>query len=407
MLANQFTDVSEESPRTHTDISAEPPYRIALAHDWLVGMRGGERVLDRLAQLFGPTDLYTMVHDRTQSHTPAIDACTIHTSSMQRWPGGAGHLRRWYLPLYPRAVESLRIAAHRFDLLISTSSALIKSIQPPTHGEGRTIPHLCYCHTPPRYLWEQRDDYAGRNLTGRMRTAGLIASGARLREYDRKTASRITRFIANSAHTAKRIKRIYNRDAEVIHPPVDVDFFTWDPSVERESFFLVVSALEPYKRIDLAVIAAIQSGIQLKIAGGGSQLAILKRLSGNASNIEFLGPKNQSDLRDLYRSARALVFPGMEDFGIVPAEAMACGCPVIAFNQGGSEDWMAPGCGLTFDQQTPDALNRAIHRFESESTSDAEKCRTNALRFAPQNFDREISEIVNRIMAESRIKQTT
>lgn len=404
MLAEQIAGVRNDSSRITSDTRAESGYHIALAHDWLVGMRGGERVLDRLARLFGPTDLYTMVHDRTLSHTPAIDACTIHTSFMQRWPSGAGHLRRWYLPLYPRAVETLRIPPRRFDLLISTSSALIKSIKPPVDADGRTIPHLCYCHTPPRYLWDQRDDYAGRNLTGKLRIAGLIASGARLREYDRRTSSRITAFIANSTHTAKRIKRVYHRDAEVVHPPVDVEFFTGDPSVKRESFFLVVSALEPYKRIDLAVIAAIQAGVQLRIAGGGSQFANLKHLAGNAQNIEFLGPKNQTDLRNLYRRARALLFPGMEDFGIVPVEAMACGCPVVAFDQGGSEDWMADGCGLTFDQQSSDALNHAIHRFKNELTSDAEKCRTNALRFASQKFDNEISEIVRRVVAESRIK---
>jgi len=362
-------------------------------------MRGGEQVLDRLARAFGPTDLYTMVHDRSLEHSPAIEACRIHTSILQRWPGGARRFRRWYLPFYPRAIESLRIPDERYDLLISTSSALIKSIRPPRGPDGRAVPHLCYCHTPPRYLWDQVGDYAGRDLKGRLRSTGLSASRMRLRVYDRQTAARVTRFIANSRHTARRIEKAYGREAVVIHPPVDVDFYTPDESGRtREDFYLVVSALEPYKRVDLAVEAAERAGRRLVIAGGGSNEAVLRQRARTSMNIEFLGPQPPNVLRDLYRRARALLFPGREDFGIVPIEAMACGCPVIAYAYGGAEDWMRDRCGVTFTLQNAEALGEVIRAFEADPAIDPHRCRANAARFHPDRFDAEFSEVLDQVL---------
>lgn len=358
--------------------------RIALAHDWLVGMRGGERVLDRLATLFGPTDLFLMVHDASRRYTPALDACIIHTSSLQRWPGAAGRLRRWYLPLYPRAVESLRLEPH-FDLLISTSSAMIKAIMPPMRRDGRgRAPHLCYCHCPARYLWSLTEEYGSGGWAGHLRRAGFGVFGNRLRRYDRETCDRVDTFLANSAHTARAIESCYGREATVVHPPVDTGFFTPGPSIGRGEHFLVISALEPYKRIDLAIHAANALRVPLRIGGDGSQDGFLRRLAG--PTVTFLGPLDNQQTRDEYRTARALLFPGIEDFGIVPVEAMACGCPIIALHRGGAEDWMTDRVGVRFEQQSAAALCEAMRQFESTAI-DADACRRNALRFDVPTFD--------------------
>jgi len=380
------------------DRAPSPPTlpRIALAHDWLVGMRGGERVLDRLAALFGPTDLYLMVHDASRRYSPALDACTIHTSSLQRWPGASGSLRRWYLPLYPRAVESLRIEP-RFDLLISTSSAMIKAIHPPQRRDGRgRVPHLCYCHCPPRYLWSLAHDYASGGLAGRARRLGLNIAGKRLRRYDRATCDRVDVFLANSSHTARAIRECYEREAIVVHPPVDTEFFTPDPAVERGEHYLIISALEPYKRIDLAILAANARRATLRIGGDGSQLRHLKRLAG--PTVNFLGPLDNEQTRREYRTARALLFPGIEDFGLVPVEAMACGCPVIAFDRGGAEDWMTDEVGVRIAEQSPESLAESVERFESMQV-DFETCRRNALRFTVDRFDAAIQGEVARALA--------
>lgn len=370
-------------------LTAPPGARVALAHDWLVGMRGGERVLDRLAVLFGPTDLYVMVRDPSCRHTPAIESCRVHMSSLQRWPGAGGPLRRWYLPLYPWAVESLRIEP-RFDLLISTSSAMIKAIHPPRRSDGRgRAPHLCYCHCPPRYLWSLIDEYAAGGLAGRVRRFGLGALGWRLRRFDRAACSRVDVFLANSSHTARAIERCYGREAVVVHPPVDTEFFTPDPAVPRGEHFLILSALEPYKRIDLAIAAARALRLPLRIGGDGSQRRFLERRAG--PGVTFLGSLDREQTRREYRTARALLFPGIEDFGLVPVEAMACGCPVIAFERGGAEDWMADDVGVAFSPQTPAALADAMRAF-SNALIDAAACRRNALRFTVARFDDAIRE---------------
>ncbi len=376
------------------------PLRVALAHDWLVGMRGGERVLDRLAAMFGPTDLYLMVHDAARRYTPALDACTIHTSALQRRPGAAGRLRRWYLPLYPRAVESLRIEP-RFDLLISTSSAMIKAIHPPQRRDGNgRVPHLCYCHCPARYLWSLADDYGSGGVMGRLRRAGLGLFGTRLVRYDLSTCDRVDLFLANSTHTARAIESCYGRESVVVHPPVDTDFFSPDAREPRGEHDLVISALEPYKRIDLAISAANQLGRPLRIGGDGSQMRYLKKCAG--PTVTFLGPLDNEQTRREYRTARALLFPGVEDFGLVPVEAMACGCPVIAFNRGGAEDWMTSDVGLTFDEQTPAALADAMTQFETMRV-DADACRRNALRFRADRFDASMRREVDQIMRSSSV----
>lgn len=375
-----------------------PKLRVALAHDWLVGMRGGERVLDRLAHLFGPTNLYTLVNDGHHL-TDAIARCRIVTSPLQHFPGASGKLRRHYLPLMPWAVDRLRIPPGSCDIVISTSSAVMKSIKPPV-GERRgvQVPHLCYCHSPARYVWDLREDY-GRGAGGAIRRFGLRAVRKRFQEWDRRTAARVTQFLANSSFTAQRIKQFYGREAAIVHPPVRTQFFTPDPATAREDHLLVVSALEPYKRVDLAIDAANREKWPLTIIGDGTQRRALQQLAG--PTIQFLGRASDEIIRDHYRRARALLFPQVEDFGIVAAEAQSCGCPVIAYAHSGAADIVQPGAGVLFHKQTPDAMIRAIDELNGASV-EPECCRRSASRFDEARFDREIMNWVQRLAPTPR-----
>ncbi|MHC5022528.1 MAG: glycosyltransferase [Planctomycetota bacterium] len=366
------------------DRSSRP--RIHLAHDWLVGMRGGERVLDRLAQQFGPTTLYTLVDDG-RPLSPAISACRTVTSPLQRFPGAPGRWRRRYLPLYPWAVGRLRVEP--CDLLISTSSAVMKSIRPPAG-----TPHLCYCHSPARYVWEQTSDYA-RGRGGIGRRVGLAVVGGPFRRWDRRTASRVSRFLANSRHTADRIERCYGREADVVYPPVRTTFFTTDESVPREDWLLVVSALEPYKRVEVVIDAANRAGWPLRIAGDGSQREALARRAG--PGVTLLGRVDDLVLRDLYRRARGLVFPQVEDFGIVAVEAQATGCPVIARARGGAMETVTDETGVLFEESTAEAIVAAAHHLET-NPPDPGACRANAERFAESVFDEAMARQVEALL---------
>lgn len=366
--------------------SAQARPRIALAHDWLVGLRGGEWVLDRLAALFGPTDLYVLVDDG-RPLTPAISACRVHTSPLQRLPFASGRLRRAYLPLMPWAVGRIRVAG--CDLLVSTSSAVMTGIRPPPG-----VPHLCYCLSPARYLWEQTEDYGvGRGAWPRLAALRLV--GPPLRRWDRAAAQSVTRFLACSRHTAARIRRCYGRSADVVYPPVRTEWFTPDRGVRRESFFLVVSALEPYKRVDLAIAAANAAGLRLVVAGDGSQRAALERAAG--PTVTLLGRVPDEELRSLYRSARALVFPQAEDFGIVAVEAQACGCPVVAFARGGACETVTEETGLLVKEQTATAFAHAM-AAAGRRRFDPAACRASAERFGVEAFDAALRAQVSELL---------
>jgi len=384
--------------------------RIALAHDWLCGYRGGEAVVERLALLIesmgNPAWLYVMFDDGGRL-SPTIDRWRerglVRPSWLDLVPLGSGALRRWLLPFYPSAVESLSrrlLADHAkepIDLLISSSSAAIKGLRPPPG-----VPHLCYCHSPARYVWSRRDDYGGRGLTGRLRALGLRAYGGRFKRWDRDTASTVNRFVANSSHTASQIRECFGVEASVVHPPVRTAYFKPDSSVPREDFWLVVSALEPYKRVDLAIDAARAAGARLVIAGDGSQRAILERHAG--PTIEFRGRIPDAELRDLYRRASVLLFPQVEDFGIVAAEALACGLPIAARAQGGAFDIVQDGItGALFTDPTPTALTDAARRAAPLA---GDPCRTAATRFSESAFDesmeREIRSILRPTPASAR-----
>jgi glycosyltransferase involved in cell wall biosynthesis len=362
-------------------------HRIALAHDWLVGMRGGEYVLDRLARLFGPAELYTLVRSG-QPMSEAIDACRVITSPLQRFPGASGNLRRWYLPLMPWAVGRLRVAP--CDLLISTSSAVMQAIRPPAG-----VPHLCYCHSPARYIWEQTDDYI-HGARGGLRSIGLRAIRRRFQRWDRTAAQRVTQILANSRHTAQRIERCYEREAHVVHPPVRTAFFTPDASVRREDWLLVVAALEPYKRTDVVVEAANRAKLALRIAGSGSQLEALRAMAG--PTVELLGRVDDQTLRDLYRRAKALVFPQVEDFGIIAVEAQATGCPVLAFAAGGALETVTQESGVFFYAQTPEAIISAVRELVCRKLDPA-TCRAQAERFGEHVFDAAIIRHVSTMVA--------
>jgi glycosyltransferase involved in cell wall biosynthesis len=352
--------------------------RVALVHDWLTGMRGGERCLEVFCELFPDADLYTLVHV-PGSVSPAIERRRIVTSFIQRLPEAARRYR-YYLPLFPAAMT--RFDLRGYDLVLSSSHCAAKGARP-----GPVAHHLCYCFTPMRYVWDMYDDYFGRGA-GRLTRTLMPPVAAALRRWDRQSSDRVHHFAAISRHVAERIRSFYGRPAEVIYPPVDVQRFELADDADGE-FYLVVGALVPYKRVDLAVLAANRLGRRLLVVGTGPEAARLRALAG--PTVEFLGWRADAEIAKLYRRCRALLFPGLEDFGIVPLEAMAAGRPVIAYGAGGvletviglDESDEAP-TGLFFREQTVEALTEAIRRFESA----APRLSAKAARARSETFDR-------------------
>ena len=266
----------------------------------------------------------------------------------------------------------------------------MKSIRAP-----KGVPHLCYCHSPARYVWDQTEDYA-HGAGGRVRSLGLGAVRGRMQRWDRRTAAGVTRFIANSRHTADRIQRCYGREATVIHPPVRTAFFTPDDRVEREDWLLVVSALEPYKRVDLVLEAARRRNLPVVVAGDGTQARALAAIGGPGAT--FAGRVDDLGLRALYRRARAAVFPQVEDFGIATVEAQAAGCPVVALRAGGSLDAASPETAVYFERQTVDDLCGALDEL-ADRAIDSAACRAHAERFSEDRFDAAIVEAVDQLLS--------
>lgn len=350
--------------------------RVALVHDWLTGMRGGEKVLESLCRLFPSADVLTLVY-APGSVSETIAAHRVRTSFVQRLPRAA-RAYRYYLPLFPTAIETFDLDA--VDLVISTSHCAAKSVVP----TGRAL-HLCYCHSPMRYAWDQFDAYFGRERLGAAGTALARPVLAWLARWDRATANRVDAFAANSTFVAGRIARYYNRAASVLYPPVDTQFFTPGASAVQP-YFLVVSALVPYKRLEIAVRAAELAGVPLKIVGTGPDLERLRRLAG--PTVEFLGALSADDLREAYRHAQALVMPGEEDFGIAPVEAMACGRPVIALARGGALETVVPGeTGLLVETPSAEAFADAMRRLAAR-TFDPAPLAAHAARFSVDAFER-------------------
>ena len=354
--------------------------RVALVHDWLTGLRGGEKVLECLIELYPEATLFTLLHIPGTT-LESIESLPIRTAFTQNLPLVKTHYR-WYLPIFPSAIESLNLEG--FDLVISSSHCVAKGVRPPTGAL-----HVCYCHTPMRYVWDRFEDYFGTGMTARI-VYGPIA--ARLRRWDVSSAARVDHFIANSNYVAERINRYYDREVDCIIPaPVDTDFFTRS-DVSRESYYLVVSALVPYKRIDLAIDAFRDRPERLVIVGSGPSYEKLRARAG--TNVEFRGFIPNEELLELYRRCRAVVLPGVEDFGIVPLEAQACGCPVVAFGKGGARDTVRENeTGVLFDESTPSALSSAIDKVSSLSFNE-ESLRAWALGFSREKFRARIREFV-------------
>ena len=389
--------------------------RVALVHDWLTGMRGGERVLQQLARIYPDADLYTLFHIPGATR-PEIEKLRIHASPLSSVPGAARHYRK-LLPLFPWAIR--RFDLDGYELVISCSHAVAKSA-----ATDPDVPHFCYCMTPMRYVWDQANSYLGRGALRAL--AWPLAAG--LRAFDRSTSdpAQVTRFAAISHAVADRIHRAYGRRARVIHPPVDIERIL--PSHEApEDFYLLVGGFVPYKREDLAIEAFRRLKRQLVVAGDGPLRA---RLEASApDNVKFVGRVSDRQLAELYARCRALVYPQEEDFGIAAVEAQAAGRPVIAFAGGGALDTVVPlerdvhplrgepaaataggpsadvesgvpATGIWFAPQVPEALIEAVLRFEKlERQFETAEIRHFAERFGPERFRREFEREIELTLA--------
>lgn len=358
--------------------------RIAIVHEWFTGMRGGEKCVEALCELFPQATLYTLVHVHG-SVSETIEQMPIHTSFIQRVPFARTRYRH-YLPLFPLAVE--RFDLRGYDIVISSHHAVAKGVK-----TDPTTLHICYCHTPMRYIWHLYDDYFGAGKASTFtRTAMRLCVGY-LRRWDVRTARNPHHFIANSQNVRRRILELYQRDAAVIYPPVDTARFR--PAAAGDQYFLIVSALVPYKRIDLAIEAFNHSGEQLLIIGDGPERERLRSLA--APNISFLGWQPDDALVEYYANCKALIFPGEEDFGIVPVEAMASGKPVIAYAKGGALETVIDTptlkTGVLFAQQTKEALHEAIERFKQTSFS-PDLLRRHALQFDRSVYKQKMASFI-------------
>lgn len=329
--------------------------RVALVHDWLITWRGGEKVLAQLAALFPQAELFTLLHEPGALPRELADRRVV-TSFVDRLPL-ARKAHRHFLPLYPFAIRALSLEG--FDLVISSSHCVAKGVSIP---EGAK--HLSYLHAPLRYMWDRYDDYFGPGRASLPVRAAARVVRPFFRRWDVASAEGVDRFVANSHHVARQIARRYGRQASVVPPPVELERFT-ATALEgggQGGYFLCVGALAPYKRVDLAIEAFRRLGQPLWIAGSGQDAKVLRSLP---PNVRALGQVTDAQLPALMRNARALIFPGEEDFGITPLEMSATGRPVIAYARGGALETLSPRTAVFFDEQTPEALMAAVQRFEA------------------------------------------
>jgi glycosyltransferase involved in cell wall biosynthesis len=368
--------------------------RTALIHDWLTGMRGGEKALEVFCEMFPAADLFTLVH-LPGTTSPTIERRTVKRSAIQ-WLPFAGRLYRQYLPLFPIAVEQFDLDG--YDLVISTSHCAAKSVI--VTGRAR---HLCYCLTPMRYAWDQFDAYFGPERVGKLAHHALRPMLAALARWDRATEGRVHRYLAISQYVARRIALYYNRQSTLVYPPVDTEFFVppnaaaAPPTSSSQSKFLVVSALVPYKRLDLAMMAARRAGVGLTVVGDGPERANLERYAGDG--VELVGWRQDAEIRDLYQSCVAAVLPGEEDFGIVPVEAQACGRPVVALGRGGALDTVIDGeTGILFSDTTVESLSEGLRRAAA-TRWDAARIRRHAEQFSRARFVRDIERVVDETLS--------
>jgi glycosyltransferase involved in cell wall biosynthesis len=360
--------------------------KVAIIHYWLVNMRGGEKVLKSLFEIFPDADIYTHVYN-PKAVSDLIKNKRVVTSRINRLPF-AKKIYQLYMPLMPNALNDFDLQS--YDLIISSESGPAKGVIP---NPGAY--HLCYCHSPMRYLWDMYHEYfRGTNLLVRFFMKRLIP---KLRLWDAVSANQVDFFVANSSYVAQRIRRCYNREAAIVHPPVDIEKFS---NVERkpEDYYLFFGQLIGYKRADIAIEACVASGRRLVVAGAGKKNKKLRKYE-RTGLITFKGKVSDEDTLKLYSSAKALLFPGIEDFGIIPVEAQAAGCPVIAYRRGGALDTIIDGItGIFFDEQTPASLINAMNRFESMKAegffNNKEVFSNHVRQFSPDVFKDKVKRII-------------
>ena len=353
--------------------------KVAVIHDWLTGMRGGESVLEAILDIVPNAELFTLFHFPGKV-SRRIESRPIHTSSLQSIATRVSDYRK-LLPLFPRAVRKWDLS--RFDLVISSSHCVAKGV------DARGKPHLCYCHTPMRYMWDRFDDYFPRSRPLLRATASLFRPG--LQRWDVKTAAGVTQFVANSNFVRDRVRKYYGRDSVVIHPFVGQDFLSAPLRDAREDFDLIISALAPYKRLDLA----IDAGRPLVIIGDGPMRTRLQRRAG--PNVTFLGSVTREVILDYVSRARTLLLPGVEDFGITPLEAMALGTPVVAFRAGGALDTVVDGrTGIFFDEPVVHSIRAALDRAAAQNWN-REEIRRHAAEFSRAHFEQQLMNLLQQV----------
>jgi glycosyltransferase involved in cell wall biosynthesis len=363
--------------------------RVALVHDWLTGMRGGEKCLEVLCELFPEADLFTLIY-LPERVSPIIRRMNVQASWINRLPG-IRHYYRYCLPFFPSAIEKFNL--EMYDLVVSSSHCVAKGIFP------CGALHIAYIHSPMRYIWDQHDAYFGRGDSWLSRT-GMFLWRRYLQHWDVRSAGRVDYFIANSNNVAAKIQTLYGRQAAVIHPPVDAERFRLGE--RQEPYYLIVSALVPYKQIDIAIAAFNRLKLPLKIAGDGPMRGKLEKMAD--PNVEFLGWIEDQALPALYASCEALIFPGEEDFGIVPLEAQASGRPVIAYGKGGALETVSPldnlglATGVFFRESTPESLIEAVRAFQqNRHRFDRAAIRCHACRFSRDRFKVQIEDYIARL----------
>ena len=388
--------------------------KVALVHDWLTGMRGGERCLEVFCELFPAADIFTLLHVKG-AVSPIIEKHHIQTSFIQQLPLSSRWYRH-YLPLFPSAIKSFDLKG--YDLVLSSSHCVAKGIDVPA---GTC--HVAYIHTPMRYIWDQYDVYfSTEGVTSLMRRGAMRLIRPWLQEWDRSSNSRINAFLAISQHVAGRIKSYWNHEARVINSPVNWHAFT--TSFQNEGFYLMVTSLVPYKRVDLAIQAANALGFKLKIIGSGPEMKRLTSLAG--SSVEIIGWQPDHVVSEHLSRCKALIFPGEEDFGIVPLEAMSCGKPVIAFGKGGVRETVVPlnprfdriieepevdfsitrqnPTGVFFYEQNRASLIEALQLFERQKDHfDPVSIRQHAARFDRIHFKQQMEDVIRQCLHEFRV----
>ncbi len=358
--------------------------KVALLHDWLTGFRGGERVLEVFCELYPDSDLHTLIY-KPGSTSNIIENRAIKTSFLNHIPAISTHYRK-FLPLFPLAVDFMELADDT-DLIISSHHCVIKGLAKPTGSK-----HLCYIHSPMRYMYDQYDAYFGKQAPLYQQIGAKIFKNSII-DWDLKSNDNVDLFVANSAFVKNRVNEFYQRDAEVIHPFVELSDFKkiQSESIDKEDYFIIVSAFAPNKRLDLAIETFNQLKLKLKIIGSGQQEQYLRSLAG--PTIEFLGHTDRQSLISCFAKARALIFPGVEDFGITPLESLASVTPVIAFNRGGVLETLDEDVAVFFNEQTVESLKDAVQRFE-RSNFNKSKLIDRANCFSREIFKKKMNDLI-------------